>query len=159
MQFKNIDPDSVTSCALRDFQHIFLYNCILYMWALCCLNDYEDTHSEMSEMCLDVSPWEVFSLLASADYTEYLICFCNWHSWGFGNTVKKDVRRSWGERWSERRGEREGAGVREQRWNERAGRESRNKNAERKSRRDLWPLTTSLLVNFSFTIVKRSQKH
>lgn len=56
-------------------------------------------------MCLDVSSWEVFSLLPSADYTEYLIYFSNWHSWEFGNTVKKDVRRSWEERWREIAGE------------------------------------------------------
>lgn len=61
---------------------------------------------DVRNMCLDVSSWEVFSLSPSADYTEYLICFSNQHAWGFGNSVKKDVRRSWEERWSEIAGER-----------------------------------------------------
>ena len=78
---------------------------------LALFNDYEDTDSgDVRNVCLDVSSWEVFSLLPSADYTEYLICFSNRSSWGFGNTVKKkDVRRSWEERWRVIAGERRAA--------------------------------------------------
>lgn len=68
-------------------------------------NDYGATYSGMSEMYLDVSSWEVFSLLPLAHYTEYLICFSDRHAMGFGNTVKKDVR-SRKERWREIAGER-----------------------------------------------------
>lgn len=58
-------------------------------------NEYEDAFSGTSETCVWISVGEkFFPLLPSADYTEYLICFSNWHSRGFGNAVKKDVRRS-----------------------------------------------------------------
>ena len=68
-------------------------------------NEYRATYSGMSEMYLDVSSWEVFSLSPSAHYTEYLICLSDRHAMGFGNNVKKDVR-SGEERWREIAGER-----------------------------------------------------
>lgn len=103
--FQNVGPGPLLHHVLWEVSSISTICLILYMFGFLCavFNNYRDAYSGMSEICV----WsEVSPLLPSAHYTEYLIHFSNHHAWGFGNTVKKDVRRSWEERWREIAGER-----------------------------------------------------
>lgn len=105
--FKIVGPDPLLHHMLYVYLYIYLaVYCICVQIGLCVQWLWRYIFWDVRNMCLDVSSWEVFSLSPSADYTEYLICFSNQHAWGFGNSVKKDVRRSWEERWSEIAGER-----------------------------------------------------